>query len=225
MRVGVVTYPGTIDDVDAIRALEIVGETPVKVWHTETDLSGIDALIIPGGQSYGDYLRPGALAQTAPVTKAIVEAAAKGLPILGIGNGFQILLEAGLLEGALAQNHSLEFVRRDQSVKFANTDSAWTKGYAADEIITLPLRTSHGAFTATAETMQKIEGESLVVLRYEGDDPTGSQGAIAGIKNVAGNVVGILPHPEFAVEAGFGPDTKERMRSGTEGLNFFTSLV
>ncbi|HUH53734.1 MAG TPA: phosphoribosylformylglycinamidine synthase subunit PurQ [Microbacteriaceae bacterium] len=223
MRVGVVNFPGTLDNRDVIRALNIAELTPVEIWHQERNLEKIDALILPGGKSYGDYLRPGALAKTAPIMAAVIEKAKSGLPILGIGNGFQILLEAGLLAGGLAINHNQQFIRRDAEVIVANNNTAWTSRFDRDESIVLPTRNTHGAFTAEAKTLERIEAEGLVALRYE--NPIGKQSDIAGVSNAKGNVVGLMPHPEFAVEPGFGPDTKDRMRSGVDGLRFFTSLL
>lgn len=223
MRVGVVNFPGTLDNRDVIRALNIAELAPVEIWHQERNLENLDALILPGGKSYGDYLRPGALATTTPIMTAVIEQAARGLPILGIGNGFQILLEADLLEGALAINHNLQFIRRDAEVIVSNNNTVWTRRFDRDESVVLPIRNTHGAFTAEPKILERIEGEGLVALRYK--NPVGEQSDIAGISNTKGNVVGLMPHPEFAVEPGFGPDTKDRMRSGVDGLRFFTSLL
>lgn len=223
MRVGVISFPGTLDNRDVERALKLAELEPVEIWHTETSLEHVDAVIIPGGRSYGDYLRPGALATTTPVVKALADKAASGMPILGIGNGFQVLLEAGLLPGALADNASGTFHRADSLVSVVDGNTPWTKAFSGAEKIVLPLRSKVSSFTATPETLEQIENDKLVVLRYA--DPQPGHSNIAGIKNADGNVVGVMLHPEFAVEAGFGPDTDERMRSGVSGLKFFTSLV
>lgn len=228
MRVGIVTYPGTLDEQATMRALADAGLAAETIWHTATDLLKFDALVIAGGKSYGDYLRPGALARTAPVTDAVIAAANKGLPVLGIGNGFQILLESGLLPGALALNHQQTFLRHDQEfeiVKGPNNTSPWLQNFKQGEKLCMPIRHSHGAFTAEESTVERIEGQGQVVLRYLGENPNGSINNIAGVTNDKGNVVGIMGHPEYASELGFGPDTSERMRSGVDGLKFFAGLV
>lgn len=221
MRVGVVTFPGTLDDVDALRAVRLAGGEPVELWHADTALKGVDRVILPGGFSYGDYLRCGAIAALAPVMAPIVEAASEGMPVLGICNGFQILCEAKLLDGALVRNNSRQFVCREQKLSVENVDTAWTARYAAGQSITIPLKNGEGSFQASPETIERLEGEGQVVFRYQDVNPNGSINDIAGITNVAGNVVGLMPHPEHAVEAGFGPDSADGIRTGTDGLAMF----
>ena len=217
MRVGVVTFPGSLDDRDAQRAVRIAGGEPVALWHGDTDLRGVEAVILPGGFSYGDYLRCGAIARFAPVMTPVIEAARAGLPVLGICNGFQILCESHLLPGALIRNDHRKFVCKDQRLVVENAATAWTSSYAAGQEIVVPLKNGEGGFVADEATLERIEGEGLVVARYLGDNPNGSYRAIAGITNERGNVVGLMPHPEHAVEALTGP--------GTDGLGFFTSVL
>jgi phosphoribosylformylglycinamidine synthase I len=217
MRVGVVTFPGSLDDVDAQRAVRFGGHEAVPLWHGDHDLRGVDAVVLPGGFSYGDYLRAGAISRFSPVMTDVVEAAGRGMPVLGICNGFQILCESHLLPGALIRNDHRKFVCREQQLRIENNRTAWTGAYAADDEITVVLKNGEGAFMADAATLDRLEGEGRVVARYLGGNPNGSQRDIAGITNAAGNVVGLMPHPEHAVEEGYGP--------GTDGLGFFTSLV
>ena len=225
-RIGVVTFPGSLDDRDALRAVRVAGAEPVSLWHQDTDLHGVDAVVLPGGFSYGDYLRAGAIATFSPIMRTVVEQAAKGLPVLGICNGFQMLTESHLLKGALMRNEHQHFIRRDQDVIVHNTDTAWTNGFTADEKSVIPIKHADGRFTATADQLAEIEGEGLVVFRYpEMDNPNGSTDNIAGITNARGNVVGLMPHPEHAILPGFGPDTPDAMRSGTDGLRLFTSVI
>ncbi|MFO7690448.1 MAG: phosphoribosylformylglycinamidine synthase subunit PurQ [Cryobacterium sp.] len=225
MRIGVVTFPGSLDDRDAQRAVRLAGAEPVALWHGEHDLHGVDALILPGGFSYGDYLRAGAIASLSPIMAEVIDAAHKGMPVLGICNGFQMLTEAHLLEGGLIRNEKGTFICRDQQLRVENTDSAWTNGFAPGAEITIPLKNGEGAFMASADTLERLEGEGRVVARYLGGNPNGSLADIAGISNARGNVVGLMPHPEHAVEAGFGPDTADAMASGVDGLTFFTSVI
>lgn len=225
MRVGVVTFPGSLDDRDAARAVRLAGGEPVALWHADADLHGVDAVILPGGFSYGDYLRAGAISRFAPVTGSIVEAARGGLPVLGICNGFQILTEAHLLPGSMIKNDHRRFVCREQQLRVERTDTAWTNEYAEGEVITVPLKNQDGQYVADERTLDELEGEGRVVVRYVGANPNGSWRDIAGVSNERGNVVGLMPHPEHAVEPGFGPDGAKGPRSGTDGLRFFTSVL
>ena len=225
MRVGVVTFPGSLDDRDALRAVCLAGHTPVALWHEDHDLKDVDALVLPGGFSYGDYLRCGAIAARSPIMVDIVDAIGKGLPVLGICNGFQILMEAGVLPGGLIGNDHGQFICRDQELVVENTHTRWTAGFGDHQHITIPLKNGEGGYIADGETLKRVEGEGLVVFRYVGVNPNGSLHDIAGLRNEAGTVVGLMPHPEHAVEEGFGPDTNQAMRNGTDGLTFFTSLA
>ncbi|ERH19645.1 MULTISPECIES: phosphoribosylformylglycinamidine synthase subunit PurQ [Actinomycetaceae] len=225
MRIGVVTFPGTLDDGDAARAVRLAGGTPVALWHASDDVGGVDAVVLPGGFSYGDYLRCGAIAALAPVMSAVVEAADKGVPVLGICNGFQILCEAHLLPGALVRNEGQRFVCREQKLAVENADTPWTSGFTRGQVITIPLKNGEGCFQADAETVARLEGEGRVAFRYVGVNPNGSINDIAGVASDSGNVVGLMPHPEHAVEPGFGPVGAGGLRSGTDGLTFFTSVL
>lgn len=217
MRVGVVTFPGSLDDVDAQRAVRLAGGEPVALWHGDADLHGVDAVVLPGGFSYGDYLRCGAIARFAPVMGEIVAAAHGGLPVLGICNGFQILCESHLLPGALIRNDHRSFVCRDQEIVVENTSTAWTSAYELDQQITIPLKNGEGGYVADEATLDRLEGEGQVVFRYADVNPNGSMRDIAGVTNERGNVVGLMPHPEHAVEDLCGP--------GTDGLGFFASVL
>ena len=225
VRIGVVTFPGSLDDRDAQRAIRVAGAEPVALWHGSHDLEGVDALVLPGGFSYGDYLRAGAIAALSPIMAEVKDAAAAGMPVLGICNGFQMLVEAHLLPGGLIRNDNQHFVRRDQRLIVENADTAWTSGFTAGQEIVIPLKNADGGYIANDETLDRIEGEGQVAFRYLGVNPNGSLRDIAGLTNERGNVVGLMPHPEHAVEAGFGPDTPAAMRSGVDGLNFFTSAI
>ena len=225
MKIGVVTFPGSLDDRDAQRAVRLGGATPVALWHGDHDLKGVDAIVLPGGFSYGDYLRCGAIAAHSPIMAEVISAANAGMPVLGICNGFQILVEAHLLPGGLVRNDHGDFICRDQRLRVENTSTAWTNGFAANQEITIPLKNGEGGFIADAETIARLEGEGQVVFRYLDVNPNGSANDIAGITNTRGNVVGLMPHPEHATEPGFGPDTRDAMRSGTDGLTFFTSAI
>jgi phosphoribosylformylglycinamidine synthase subunit PurQ / glutaminase len=216
-RVGVVTFPGSLDDRDAARAVRLAGAEPVRLWHADDDLGGVSAVVLPGGFSYGDYLRAGAISRFAPVMRSVVDAAGAGLPVLGICNGFQILCESHLLAGAMVKNDHLRFVCTDQRLRVENAGTAWTRDFADGEEITIPLKNQDGQFIADDATLDELEGEGRVVFRYVGGNPNGSRRDIAGITNARGNVVGLMPHPEHAVETGFGP--------GEDGLRFFTSAV
>jgi phosphoribosylformylglycinamidine synthase I len=213
VKVGVVTFPGSLDDVDAQRAVRLAGHEPVGLWHRDHDLSGVDAVVLPGGFSYGDYLRCGAISRFSPLMTEIVAAAELGLPVLGICNGFQILCESHLLPGALVRNQAMKFVCRDQRLRIENAATPWTSGFEHGQEIVVPLKNGEGCFVADASTLDELEGEGRVIARYLGGNPNGSLRDIAGITNARGNVVGLMPHPEHAVEPGFGPST--------DGLGFF----
>ena len=217
MRIGVVTFPGTLDDRDAARAVKYAGAEAVSLWHGDADLKGVDAVILPGGFSYGDYLRCGAISRFAPVMTEIIAQADKGMPVLGICNGFQVLCEAHLLPGALTRNHELHFLCRDQKLKIENTASAWTTNFAPGQEIVIPLKNGEGSFQCDDETLKALEDNNRIVARYVGDNPNGSRNLIAGITNERGNVVGLMPHPEHAIDSLTGPST--------DGLPFFTSVL
>jgi phosphoribosylformylglycinamidine synthase len=219
-RIGVVTFPGSLDDRDALRAVGLAGAEAVRLWHGDRDLHGVDAVVLPGGFSYGDYLRCGAIARFAKVMEVLVPAAQDGLPVLGICNGFQVLCESHLLPGALVRNDHLHFVCRDQRLRIEATSTAWTNAYAAGEEIVIPLKNGEGGYVADEHTLDALEAEGRVVARYVDVNPNGSRRDIAGITNAAGNVVGLMPHPEHAVEALTGPEGH-----GTDGLAFFTSVL
>jgi phosphoribosylformylglycinamidine synthase subunit PurQ / glutaminase len=225
VRIGVVTFPGSLDDRDAQRAVRIAGATPVALWHGAHDLEGVDAIILPGGFSYGDYLRAGAIASHSPIMAEVIDAANKGVPVLGICNGFQTLAEARLVPGAHTRNAHQQFIRRDQKLRVENAGTAWTSAFEAGDEIIIPMKNADGRFVADAETLKRIEGEGQVVFRYVEVNPNGSLNDIAGVSNGRGNVVGLMPHPEHATEPGFGPDTAEAMASGTDGLRFFASVM
>ncbi len=225
MRVGVITFPGSLDDRDALRAITLAGGEAVSLWHGDHDLRGVDAIVLPGGFSYGDYLRCGAIAAHSPIMVDVIDAANKGMPVLGICNGFQILVEAHLLAGGLIRNDHGQFVRRDQKLRVENVETSWTNRYSLGQEITIPLKNGEGGFIADDETLKRLEGEGLVTFRYVDVNPNGSLNDIAGLRNERGNVVGLMPHPEHAVEPGFGPDTPERMKSGIDGLGIFQSVL
>jgi phosphoribosylformylglycinamidine synthase len=215
--VGIITFPGSLDDSDAARAVARAGAEPVSLWHADGDLGGVDAVVLPGGFSYGDYLRCGAIARFAPVMAALLPAAADGLPVLGICNGFQILCEAHLLPGALTRNVGRRFISRPVRLRVEDTGTPWTSGYLPGQEITLVLKSGEGSYTAPAATLAELAERGQVVIRYLGSNPNGSAAGIAGIRSAAGNVVGLMPHPEHAIDALTGP--------GTDGLGFFASLV
>jgi len=217
VRIGVVTFPGSLDDGDARRAARLAGAEDIALWHNDPDLHRVDAVVLPGGFSYGDYLRAGAIARFSPVMQSIIEAAGTGLPVLGICNGFQVLCEAHLLPGALARNEHLHFRNRDQVLRMLATDTAWTNGYSEGQEILIPVKNGEGRYVADEATLDELEAGNRVVARYVGGNPNGSMRDIAAIRNEAGNVVGIMPHPEHAVEALTGPST--------DGLAFFTSVL
>lgn len=225
MRIGVITFPGSLDDRDAQRAVRLAGGEPVALWHGSHDLDGVDAIVLPGGFSYGDYLRCGAIASHSPIMSEVIAAAAAGVPVLGICNGFQMLCEAGLLPGGLIRNDHGSFICRDQRLRVEHAGTAWTGAFEPGQEIIIPLKNGEGGFIADDETLARLEGEGRVAFRYLEVNPNGSRNDIAGITNERGTVVGLMPHPEHAVEPGFGPDTPERMRSGTDGLGLFASVL
>ena len=216
MKVGVVTFPGSLDERDAQRAVRAAGAEPVALWHGDADLHGVDAVILPGGFSYGDYLRCGAIARFAPVMDVLVPAAQGGLPVLGICNGFQVLCESHLLPGALIRNDHRKFVCRDQGLRIENASTAWTSDYEPGQEIVVPLKNGEGGYVADVHTLDELEGQGRVVARYLGDNPNGSYRGIAGVTNPRGNV-GLMPHPEHAIEPGYGPSV--------DGLGFFSSVL
>ncbi|MCZ2811349.1 phosphoribosylformylglycinamidine synthase subunit PurQ [Modestobacter sp. VKM Ac-2979] len=217
MRIGVITFPGSLDDVDAARAVRLAGGEPVALWHAEHDLKDVDAIVLPGGFSYGDYLRAGAIAARSPLMADVVAAARQGLPVLGICNGFQVLCEAGLLPGALTRNGHLHFRNRDQGLLVERADTAWTSSFEQGQRITVPVKNGEGRYVAAPAELDRLEGEGRVVVRYVDGNPNGSSRDIAGVTSADGRVVGLMPHPEHAVEALTGPST--------DGLGFFTSVL
>jgi phosphoribosylformylglycinamidine synthase len=216
-RIGVITFPGSLDDTDAKRAVEIAGGDAFSLWHADDSLHSVDAVVLPGGFSYGDYLRCGAISRFAPVMEKLIAAARSGLPVLGICNGFQILCESHLLPGALTRNDHLSFICRDQKLRIENNTSAWTSDFAIGEEIVVPLKNGEGCFVADDKTLDLLESEGRIIARYLDLNPNGSRRDIAGICNEQGNIVGIMPHPEHAVEKLTGPTT--------DGLGFFTSVL
>jgi phosphoribosylformylglycinamidine synthase I len=217
VRIGVITFPGSLDDVDAARAVRLAGGEPVSLWHGDHDLKDVDAVVLPGGFSYGDYLRAGAIAARSPLMQDVVAAAGTGLPVLGICNGFQVLCEAGLLPGALTRNGHLHFRNRDQGLLVERADTAWTSSYAQGQRIVVPVKNGEGRYVAADADLDRLEGEGRVVVRYVGGNPNGSSRDIAGVCSADGRVVGLMPHPEHAVEDLTGPST--------DGLGFFTSVL
>jgi phosphoribosylformylglycinamidine synthase subunit PurQ / glutaminase len=217
MRIGVVTFPGTLDDVDAVRAVRLAGGEPVPLWHADHDLRGVDAIVVPGGFSYGDYLRAGAIAARAPIMDEVVAGAERGLPVLGICNGFQILCEAGLLPGALTRNVGLHFICRDLWLRVESTATAWTGAFTPGQEILVPLKSGEGRYVADAATLARLDAEGRVVFRYAGPAPNGAMGGIAGIASENGRIVGLMPHPEHAIDPLTGPSA--------DGLGMFTSVL
>jgi phosphoribosylformylglycinamidine synthase subunit PurQ / glutaminase len=217
VRIGVITFPGSLDDVDAARAVRLAGAEPVSLWHGDHDLRDVDAVVLPGGFSYGDYLRAGAIAARSPLMQDVVAGARSGLPVLGICNGFQVLCEAGLLPGALTRNGHLHFRNRDQGLLVERADTAWTSSYTAGQTIVVPVKNGEGRYVAADADLDRLEGEGRVVVRYAGGNPNGSSRDIAGVTSADGRVVGLMPHPEHAVEELTGPST--------DGLGFFTSVL
>ncbi|MBN9746376.1 phosphoribosylformylglycinamidine synthase subunit PurQ [Amycolatopsis sp. A1MSW2902] len=216
-RIGVITFPGTLDDGDAARAVRYADADAVSLWHADDDLKGVDAVVVPGGFSYGDYLRAGVIARYAPVMSSVIDAAHKGMPVLGICNGFQILCEAGLLPGAMIRNVGLHFVCRDQWLRVDNNATAWTTRYEAGAEILIPLKNNDGCYVADQSTVDMLEAEGRVAFRYVGGNPNGSRNDIAGVTSENGRVVGLMPHPEHAIDALTGPSD--------DGLGMFYSAV
>ncbi|MER6916809.1 phosphoribosylformylglycinamidine synthase subunit PurQ [Streptomyces sp. NPDC000594] len=217
-RIGVVTFPGTLDDQDSLRAVRLAGAEPVSLWHRDKDLKQVDAVVLAGGFSYGDYLRAGAISRFSPVMETIIDQARAGLPVLGICNGFQILTESHLLPGAMLRNNHLHFICRDQRLRVENAGTAWTSDYEQGQEISVPLKNIDGRYVADERVLDELEAEGRVAFRYLGSNPNGSLRDIAGITNAEGNVVGLMPHPEHAVEPLIGTGR-------TDGLAFFTSVI
>jgi len=217
MRIGVVTFPGSLDDRDAQRAVREAGGEAVALWHGDSSIQNVDAVVLPGGFSYGDYLRCGAISRFAPVMTDVIEKAKAGLPVLGICNGFQILCESHLLPGALTRNKDLHFICKDQELEITNNKTMWTSDFQVGQHITIPLKNGEGSFQCDDQTLNMLESEGRIIARYVGENPNGSRNLIAGITNDRGNIVGLMPHPEHAIEDLCGP--------GTDGLNFFTSVL
>ena len=216
-RIGVVTFPGSLDDHDALRAVQLSGAEAVPLWHGSDSIDGVDAIILPGGFSYGDYLRCGAIASMAPVMGEVISAAKGGMPVLGICNGFQILAEAGLLPGALVRNRDMHFICRDEWLRVENTETAWTSRFEKGAEILIPLKSGEGRYMAAPETIEQLEGEGRVVFRYAGEAPNGSTNNIAGVASENGRVVGLMPHPEHAIDPLTGPSN--------DGLGLFLSVL
>lgn len=215
-RIGVVTFPGSLDDQDALRAVRIAGAQAVPLWHGSDSIDGVDAIILPGGFSYGDYLRCGAIARFSPIMDTVISAANSGMPVLGICNGFQLLCEAHLLEGAMIRNETMRFICRDERLRVESIDTTWSCGFTKGQEITIVLKNGEGNYQASQETLNKLEANDQVVFRYL-DNPNGSANDIAGITNERGNVVGLMPHPEHNVEA--------LTSSSLDGLGFFGSVL
>ena len=217
MKIGVVTFPGTLDDRDAARAVRRAGGEAISLWHNDADLHSVDAVILPGGFSYGDYLRCGAISRFSPVMEPIIAATKAGMPLLGICNGFQVLAEAHLIPGALTRNHELHFICKDQKLIIENNRTSWTSAFALEAEIVIPLKNGEGAYMCDDETLRMLESEGRIIARYVGENPNGSRNLIAGVTNERGNIVGLMPHPEHAIDSLTGPSA--------DGLGFFTSVL
>ncbi|MCL1906395.1 MAG: phosphoribosylformylglycinamidine synthase subunit PurQ [Propionibacteriaceae bacterium] len=215
MKIGVVSFPGSLDDHDGLRAVRLMGGEAVSLWHGADDVHGVDAVILPGGFSYGDYLRCGAIARFSPVMEEVVRQANKGMPLLGICNGFQVLCEARLLPGALIRNEGQKFTSVTTPLRVESTSTVWTNAYAQGQEINIVLKNGEGNYQADAETVKQLEAEGRVVVRYL-DNPNGSMNDIAGITNERGNVVGLMPHPEHNVDP--------TITTNLDGQGFFRSL-
>lgn len=216
VRIGVVTFPGTLDDQDALRAIRICGAEPVSLWHASKDLQGVDAVVLPGGFSYGDYLRCGAIARFAPVMERIITEAGRGMPVLGICNGFQVLCESHLLPGAMIRNEHRRFVCREQRLRVETTETAWTSAFSRGEEISIVLKNGEGNYMCDDETLRSLERNGQIAFRYL-DNPNGSRADIAGVTNREGNVVGLMPHPEHNVD--------ELIGTSLDGRRFFESVL
>jgi phosphoribosylformylglycinamidine synthase subunit PurQ / glutaminase len=217
VRIGVVTFPGSLDDTDALRAVIAAGADPVPLWHGDHDLRGVDAVILPGGFSYGDYLRAGAIARFSPVMSELISAAEAGLPVLGICNGFQILCEARLLPGVLTRNAAQRFICEPVRLRVEDARTMWTTAYQRGQELVIPLKSGEGQYVASEQVLAALEDRGQIVARYVHGAPNGSSRDIAGIRNQAGNVVGLMPHPEHAIDPLTGPSA--------DGLGFFASVV
>jgi phosphoribosylformylglycinamidine synthase len=214
---GVLQFPGSCDERDAVRACSLAGEARL-LWHEDPDLGGVDAVVVPGGFSYGDYLRAGAIARFSPAMEAVAQFAAAGGPVLGICNGFQVLCEAGLLPGALLRNEDLRFVCRQVELVAVEADSPFLAGIEAGETLSIPVKHGEGRYYAPPEVLERIEAGGQVAFRYApGQNPNGSVGDIAGVLNEAGNVLGLMPHPEHAVDAMTGSTDGLRLFAGVQG--------
>ncbi len=216
MKIGVVTFPGSLDDRDALRAVRKAGADGIALWHGDADLHGVDAVVLPGGFSYGDYLRCGAIARFAPVMGSISDAARGGMPVLGVCNGFQVLCEAHLLPGALTRNANLHYRNRDQRLRIVTSATSWTSEFTDGQQLVIPIKHGEGRYVADERTLDELEADGRVVARYI-DNPNGSMRDIASISNAAGNVVGMMPHPEHALDLLTGPSA--------DGLSYFASVV